>query len=178
MGVLHSGISGNREFPATTPSVILHAGNPESPDHARHLARLVELYWRPVYCVVRHAWGKSHDDAKDLTQEFFATVVLDRSLAGNYAGGGFRVLLRTALSRFLTDVARTAGRQKRAGETAAASLEQIGAVAVEAIPGAQSMAPDELFDAAWNETLMMRALELLEQKLRSEGKAVAFQLFR
>ncbi len=80
---------------------------------AVHMRRLVELYWRPIYSVIRHAYSKSHDDAKDLTQEFFATVMLDRELVKRYAPerGSFRALLRTALTYFMRDVARGLARQ-------------------------------------------------------------------
>src|SRR5262245_34630128 len=108
MGVSESGIHGNREFPSTSWSVIVHAQDASSPDYARHLRRLVELYWRPVYSVIRQSWSRSHDDAKDLTQDFFATVVLDRELVKTYAPerGSFRTLLRTAITRFMQDVVR------------------------------------------------------------------------
>jgi len=88
MGVLHSGISGNREFPPTTPSVILHAGNPDSPEHARYLARLVELYWRPIYCVIRHAWAKRCTIRLARAGEVCRLTVADDG-RGGMAGDGF-----------------------------------------------------------------------------------------
>lgn len=180
MGVSDSGISGSREFPSTSWSVILNARDPESPDYARHLRRLVELYWRPVYCVVRHAWAKSHHDAKDLTQDFFATVVLDRALVQTYAPerGSFRALLRTALARFMRDAARGATRQKRGQGAAAVPLDGIGEAEIEPVPGAEAMTPDQIFDVAWNEAVMSEAVALLERRLAAEGKATAFAVFR
>jgi RNA polymerase sigma factor (sigma-70 family) len=180
MGVSDSGISGDREFPSTSWSVIVHAQDPTSPDYARHLRRLVELYWRPVYCVIRQAWARRHDDAKDLTQEFFATVVLDRELVRSYAPerGSFRTLLRTALSRFMQDVARGTGRQKRGGGSMPVSLDGVGEETVDPVPGAEAMTPEQIFDLAWNEAVMSEAVALLGKRLRAEGKAAAFEVFR
>ena len=44
------------------------------------MAFLAEHYWRPVYQFFRR-WGRSREDAEDLTQAFFAHFI-DRGLAG------------------------------------------------------------------------------------------------
>ena len=72
MGVSDTGIRGGREFPSTAWSVIRHLKDPSSPQYQEQLRRLIAQYWRPVYWLIRHAWKKSHDDAKDMVQEFFA----------------------------------------------------------------------------------------------------------
>ena len=35
---------------------------------------LVRAYWRPVYYHLRVQWNATADNAKDLTQEFFAVL--------------------------------------------------------------------------------------------------------
>lgn len=180
MSVTEGGIDGEREFPSTSWSVILHAGDPASPDYARNLQRLIELYWRPVYCVIRHAYAKSHDEAKDLTQEFFATVVLDREVVQRYAPerGSFRAFLRPTITYFMRDVARESGRQKRGGGAPVVSLDRIGGTVVAPLPGAESLTPEQMFDRAWNETVLEEAMALLQKRLAAEGKSVAFEVFR
>ncbi len=180
MGVTDRGIGGDREFPSTSWSVILQVRDPGSPDYARHLSRLVELYWRPVYSVIRHGWNKSHDDAKDLTQDFFATVVFDRDLVKAYAPerGSFRSLVRKAITHFMRDVGRDADRQKRGGGALPVSLEKITEDAIEAVPGAERLTPEQIFDVAWNEAVMSEAVAILEKKLKADGKAAAFEAFR
>lgn len=180
MGVSDDGISGGSHFPLTSWSVILHAQDPDSPDYARHLGRLVQLYWRPVYCVIRYSWGKPHDEAKDLTQEFFATVVLDRQLVRTYVPerGSFRVLLRSTITLFMRDMGRFRSAKKRGGGTTQISLDCIGADAVEIAEGSTSLAQEEMFDAAWNETVMNEAVDHLEKRLKAEGKGAAFEIFR
>lgn len=181
MGVSESGIAGNREFPATSWSVILNAQDPASPDYARHLGRLIELYWRPVYCVIRSRWARGHQDAKDLTQEFFASVVLDRDLLRAYAPqrGSFRALLRTAIGNFMQDVARGSGRQKRGGGAAVLSLEGLAAdQGFEPAEGEDALTADEIFDRAWNRSVLAEAVAALESRLVGEGKRAVFEVFR
>jgi RNA polymerase sigma factor (sigma-70 family) len=180
MGLTDSGITGGREFPSTSWSVIVRARDPSSPDYAQHLGRLIELYWKPVYCVIRQGSRRSDADAKDLTQEFFAMVVLDRDLLMTFAPerGSFRALLRTALARFLHDEHRTAARLKRGGGAVPVSLEAVGAAVVEAVPGADALTPEQIFDLVWNEAVMSEALAMLERRLAGAGKQAAFRVFR
>jgi len=180
LGVTDSGILGDREFPSTSWSVILRVQDPDSPEYGRHLGRLIELYWRPVYSVIRHAYGRAHDDAKDLTQEFFATVVVDRALVRTFAPerGSFRTLLRTALTHFMRDVARGATRQKRGGGALPVSLDRFEAGAFDAVPGAEQLTPEQMFDLTWNEAVMSEALARLEKRLAGEGRATVYEVFR
>jgi hypothetical protein len=61
-----------RDFPSTSWNLIRGAGKA----HREHLERLIYLYWKPAYLYLRACGHKSVEDAKDLTQDFFATVVL------------------------------------------------------------------------------------------------------
>lgn len=180
MGVSDSGILGEREFPSTSWSVILRAKDSSSPEYARHLGRLIELYWRPVFCVIRHAYKRTRDDAKDLTQDFFASVVLDRALVRTFAPerGSFRALLRTALTNFMRDLARHDGSRKRGGGVAPIPIDELTAEALDAVPGSDQMTPEQLFDLSWNETVMSGALARLEERLTGEGRAGVLEVFR
>ncbi len=182
MGVNDQGISGDREFPLTSWSVIAHARDADSPDYARHLHRLIEVYWRPVYGFIRHSWAKTHEDAKDLTQDFFATVVLDRELVSTYARerGSFRTFLRTTIRRFLHDVERGRTRQKRGDGLPPLALDAMNgnAAAIVQVPNAHEMTPDQVFDAAWTAAVMNEALALLGKRLAAEGKTPVFEMFR
>lgn len=182
MGVSYSGIHGAHEFPATSWSVIVNARDPDHPQYARTLHRLIELYWKPVYCVIRHARRCGPDDAKDLTQAFFTDVVLDRSLLANYRQerGSFRSLLRAAIANYLQDEARFRDRKKRGGGTVPLSLDGWGDLEPELgeLPDARSLSPEQLFDLAWNEAVMSTGLSRLEARLAAEGKQTAFELFK
>jgi RNA polymerase sigma factor (sigma-70 family) len=180
VGVDETGIAGRRDFPATHWSAIRHARDPESPEHRRHLQALVEIYWKPVYAVVRQAFGRGQADAKDLTQEFFAEVVLARALPSGFDPdrGSFRVFLRTALARFMSNEARYAGRLKRGGGERPIALDGVDDEALAAPPEGAGLAPDEAFDRAWNRAVMERAVAELERRLVADGKAGAFAIWK
>lgn len=137
-----------RSFPTTAP---------------RPVDQLVTLYWKPVYCFIRHSWAKSNEDAKDLTQEFFTRMVLEGGLVHKYdpERGRFRVFLKTALVNFLRDVTKTAGREKRGGDAKVLELP-----VDDVLPDFGARAPEEAFDEAWRRVVIDRAVERLKQDLR------------
>jgi len=72
-------------------------------DENRALAgQLLKQYWKPVYAYLRRM-GYDNEQAKDLTQEFFLEVVLNRHLIerADSTRGSFRSLLLHALHQFL-----------------------------------------------------------------------------
>jgi RNA polymerase sigma factor (sigma-70 family) len=180
MAVGRGGIGGERDFPATSWSVILHSRDPGSPEHERHLRRLIELYWKPIYWVIRGTWNKSHDDAKDLTQEFFAASVLGRSLVSDFepTRGSFRAFLRSALKHFLQNASRDASRLKRGGGLKSISLDGDELAAGSVPGGSQAVTPEELFDLAWHQTVLQQAVAALERRLLDQGRTVDLEVFR
>jgi RNA polymerase sigma factor (sigma-70 family) len=180
VGVSDTGIGGRPEFPPTHWSAIRHAHDPASADYERHLRALVELYWKPVYWVIRHAWSRGNDEAKDLTQEFFAEVMLERSLSRGYdpERGSFRLFLRTALTRFMSNTVRDAGRQKRGGGQRLLPLDALEGDVLPAPEEGTALTPDEAFDAAWNRTVIDQAVALVERRLTADGKAAVFALWK
>jgi RNA polymerase sigma factor (sigma-70 family) len=81
--------------------------------------RLIALYWKPIYCLIRRGWAASNEEAKDLTQDFFLTEVLGRSLLSKFSRerGSLRSFLKGAVRGFLSNARRTARRQKRYART-------------------------------------------------------------
>jgi hypothetical protein len=61
-------------FVTTHWSVVLTAGGSDTTRAQDALARLCQTYWFPLYTYVRRR-GHSPEDAKDLTQEFFARLL-------------------------------------------------------------------------------------------------------
>ena len=107
-------IGGNgRQLPVTSHTALasIRSGDPQRRD--AELERLVQTYWKPVYSLIRRAWAATNEDAKDLTQDFFATVVLQDNFAERYAPsrGSFRGYLKGALRNFLSKRSRDDSRE-------------------------------------------------------------------
>jgi len=167
---------GGTAFPSTRWSQLLGDKDGPNRNYRDGLERILTEYWKPVYVFVRRAWGKSTEDAKDLTQAFF-TEVIDKDLLSKYAPqrGRFRTFLKAALKNFLADEHRTAGRQKRGGgkvripiDAEVAPLEELAAA-----PGGES--PEACFDRAWANEILAAALSDLQRELKAEKRERAYE---
>lgn len=167
-------------FPSTQASAIDPHGASRILQNRARSERLVRLYWKPVYCVIRQKWAKSNDDAKDLTQEFFTQEILEGSLLENYAPqrGGFRAFLKGAIFNFMTHAQRADGSQKRGGHVKLLSLEAGDLSIAEIVPNGNDLTPEQLFDRAWKREVLAQAIVLLEERLRAQGKEEYFQAFK
>ncbi|HSE36589.1 MAG TPA: hypothetical protein VLG74_04745, partial [Blastocatellia bacterium] len=66
---------GNDKFPVTRLSAIVASSSANQEERTRAFEALVSAYWMPVYKYVRIKWNKSSEDARDLTQGFFAEAI-------------------------------------------------------------------------------------------------------
>ena len=62
-------------FPVTRRSLLVAARSDDSDERRRALEVLIAAYWKPVYKYIRLRWQKDNEQAKDLTQEFFARLL-------------------------------------------------------------------------------------------------------
>lgn len=110
------------------------------------LDALVRAYWKPVYFFVRRR-GFGIEDAKDLTQGFFASLLERRSLLGvDPSRGRFRSFLLGALEHFLADERDRRGARKRGAPIPREDLDRVES----------QYRPEHSFDRDW-------ALHVLEQ---------------
>jgi RNA polymerase sigma-70 factor (ECF subfamily) len=162
-------------FHTTAWTDVLRAGT-DNPDRAREaLETLLARYWKPVYCYLRRK-GYENDEAKDLTQGFFHTVVLERGLLtkADPARGRFRAFLLTALDRYCADAHRMQTAKKRRPEGALLDLDAVGP-----LPGpAPETSPEQAFHAAWAAVLIDQALASVKQGLEETGRRTHWELFR
>jgi len=87
--------AGGRRLATTRWSLVVAAAGRRSDEADRALAELCADYWYPLYAYVRRR-GYDAEDARDLTQAFFAKLLEKHGLtAANPARGRFRSFLLT-----------------------------------------------------------------------------------
>ena len=94
-------------------------------------------------------------------------MIFDWELLRTYVPerGSFRGLMRAALTSFMRNTVRDAGRKKRGGGVPTLSLDDPHDNLSDAIPDAAALTPDQIFDVAWNQVVMGRAVAMLEKQL-------------
>jgi RNA polymerase sigma-70 factor (ECF subfamily) len=163
------------EFPATHWSVVLAAGHSEVTGASQALEGLCRAYWPPLYAYVRRQ-GHGPDDAQDLTQEFFARLLVKRYLQhADPACGRFRTFLLTSLKHFLISDWRKGTRQKRGGGHTLLSMDAETAEQGYAAEPAEVLTPEGIYERRWAATLIERVLTLLRSEYAGAGKERLFE---
>ena len=154
------------QFPSTHLSLLEAAGSGLSPDS---LNRVVALYWKPVYRFLRFKFQKTNEEAKDLTQGFFASA-LERDFFARFdpEQASFRTYIRMAAERYAANQHASENCRKRGG---AIEFEPID----DALPGVDS--PEKAFDREWRRQLLSLALDDLRIQCEQNGKQLQFQIF-
>jgi len=160
-----------RAFPTTRHSAIEAARSGDGIERARGLQTLSEAYWRPVYAYLRLHWRRSHEEAADLTQEFFAELIEKDLLARFDASRArLRTWLRVCIDGLVQNGLRRSGRQKHGGGFDFESAEQ----ELENAPGGES--PEARFEKEWARAVFGMGLRHLREKCAAEGKLAHFAL--
>jgi hypothetical protein len=109
----HTDMGGVRESFLTTHWSLVEDIKRKNDDNAL-IGLLLERYWKPVYCFLRHK-DYNNEQAKDLTQGFFHEVVLNRHLVhrAHASKGRFRTFMLHALDQYVVDQQRKESTQKR-----------------------------------------------------------------
>jgi RNA polymerase sigma factor (sigma-70 family) len=161
---------GARDFRTTHWSVVLSAGQRETPEGEAALETLCRAYWMPLYFYVRRH-GYAEHEAKDLTQEFFSKLIEKNYLGVVERGRGrFRYFLQTALKNFLANEWNRSQRQKRGGGVQTFSLDAQSAEDRYQMEAPGNVSPEHLFDKRWAQTLFERVMERLEQEFPAAGE--------
>jgi RNA polymerase sigma factor (sigma-70 family) len=177
----HEGAGFPRDFVTTHWSLILSAANlGKQEQKARDaLAELCRTYWRPIFSFVRGR-GYSIEDAQDLTQDFFVTILKNDWLQhADRNRGRFRSLLLRSLQNFLINAAEKSHAHKRGGGAEFISWDDWMAEAPSQLSlpaqALKSLPPERLFDLAWATTVVEHALRRLREECESKGKLWLFR---
>ena len=167
-------------FPATRWSAIEGARSDDPDERRRALDRIVSVYWKPVYKYVRARYPRSTEDAQDLTQEFFGSLIERRTLdAYEPHKARLRTFLRSCVDALVANADRDARRLKRGGGSEPLSLEYElaeGELARTGLPSPERL--DEFFEREWVRSLFAAAVDQLRASYAAKGKDVVYAIFR
>ncbi len=163
-------------FPSTIWENIQAAGDPDRPEHREQLNALCRDYWKPVFAYIRASWRKPPEEAKDLTQAFFAKLLEKGYLARlRPDGGSFRGYLKQALKHFLID----AGRSEMVRKPIQPLLMfEIPADQLDRVVPADAASADDAYDHEWLASLLDAGLRQLQDQLSAKGKKVYVDLLK
>ncbi len=166
--------SGHANFATTRWSLVVAAAKSPSPQARAALEELCGSYWYAVYAFVRRR-GAQVDDARDLTQEFFARLLeKDYLEAADRERGRFRTFLLTAVSHFLSNERARENAQKRGGDATTLSLDFERGEQRYLQEPADHWTAEKIFDRRWALTLLDQAVALLKQDYAESGKGALF----
>jgi RNA polymerase sigma factor (sigma-70 family) len=166
-------------FPATRCTLVRAAGSPDPVVRRQAAETLIAAYWKPVYKYIRVKWQSANEDAKDLTQAFFA-VAVEKGYFDPFdpARARFRTFVRLCVDGFVANERRASNRLKRGGGAELLSLDfavaegelrrQEPAVAVDL---------DDFFRQEWVRELFAGAVDDLRRQCAGSGKELHFKLF-
>jgi RNA polymerase sigma-70 factor (ECF subfamily) len=175
---LGSSAEGAASFHTTRWTIVMSAAQSQAPGAESALAQFCRTYWYPLYIFARRR-GYSPDDAQDLTQSFFLHLLEHRALADvDRLKGKFRSFLLASFQNHLSDQADHARRIKRGGGKEFVQLDAEEAEERYRLEPAESLTPENIFDARWTMTVLGEVLKQLRQEYVAEGKACTFDALK
>jgi RNA polymerase sigma factor (sigma-70 family) len=166
-------------FPATRWSAIEAARSSDPDERRRALDRIVSVYWKPIYKYVRARYRRSAEDAQDMTQDFFGSLLERRTLdAYDPNKARLRTFLRSCVDALVANADRDARRLKRGGGTVPLSLEfelAEGELSRTGLPSTESL--DDFFEREWVRSLFTAAVDQLRATYAEKGREIVFTLF-
>ena len=161
-------------FATTNWSVVLEAQG-ESPAAQAAVEKLCRTYWRPIYGFVRRQ-GTEAEEAKDLTQGFFALLLERRDLnMVRKEKGRLRSYLLTSLKHFLTNERNRARAIKRGEGQHLIPLDQFHEGEPAGFEPADTSTADQIYERRWAWSLMDEVMNRLEEEYRTAGKVILFE---
>lgn len=166
------------EFYTTRWSMVIGAGQTQTPAAAAALSDLCQRYWLPLYAYVRRRIADVHT-AQDLTQDFFARIIEKEMLAqASPERGRFRSFLLTSLKNFLANEHDRQQAKKRGGGMERLSLDVAGGESRLNLEPIDTLTPERVFERQWALTLLELVMERLQAEYAADGKQSQFDLLK
>lgn len=167
-------------FPVTRLSVVERTRSGDEETRRVALASIIEAYWKPVYKYLRVKWSLGPDEAADLTQEFFTTI-LEKEVVEKYdpARARFRTYLRLCLDGFASNARKAERRLKRGGGVTLVPLDfQTAEGEIARHEPSVDADMDELFYREWVRALLEGSVADLKRSADEAGRPVMFEVFK
>lgn len=163
------------QFATTRWSLVLDAGAADSARSILALEELCRSYWMPIHAYICRT-GVPADSARDLTQQFFATLLEKQwLLRADQERGRFRSFLLVYLKRFLSDDRDRATAQKRGGGRTVLSLDQLVEDPSIGLEPSATRAPECEYDRQWALVTLRNAMSRLQTEAAASGLEALFQ---
>ncbi len=163
------------QFATTRWTMVVAAGQEDSPAARQALESLCQRYWPPLYAYLRRQ-GYDRSRAEDFVQGFFAHLLEKRGLQSvkpqKYK---FRSFLLASLKNFVADEHRRAQAGRRGGGNCVLPLEFEQAETRYSLEPADRLSADKIFDRSWAMTVIARAMEMLRHEYADAGKGELFE---
>lgn len=174
----HGATKARGRFATTRWSLVSAAAEGGSDRSERALAELCGQYWMPLYTYVRRR-GHDVDDARDLTQAFFAKLLEKNDLrVADRARGRFRTFLLSSMKNFLTSEWRKKAARKRGGGVEILSLDFEAAESGYRLEPAHNLSPEALYERRWALGLLERAIADLRGQYEKAGNLAVFDALK
>ena len=153
-----------RGFSTTQWSLVLAAGDSQSPEFQDALATLCSTYWYPVYAYIRR-WGSDADTAQDLAQGFFSHLLETKALkVATPERGRFRSFLLASVKNYLANERDRAQALKRGGGRTPIPLDFNSAENLYRLQPAHQQTPEKAFEKRWALALLEKTLARLREE--------------
>jgi RNA polymerase sigma-70 factor (ECF subfamily) len=150
--------------------VVLEARGP-TPAAQAALERLCRTYWRPIYGFVRRQ-GVDPEEAKDLTQGFFALILERKDFQSvRQEKGRLRSFLLASVKHFMANERRDAATIKRGGRRTLIPLDWIGSDDSHEFDRRDMLSADLLYDRRWAFTVLDGVFARLREESRGSANA-------
>ena len=166
------------KFPVTNHSAIIRARSDDQIVRRRAFDTILASYWKPAYKYIRLKWQAGNEDAKDLTQGFFATA-FEKNYFATYDArkASFQTFLRTCLDGFVANERKAGQRLKRGGDMDHYQLDFAAAEDELAAHAASALSPEDYFHREWVRWMFTLAVEAFRRRCDEMGRGVHFQIF-
>ena len=166
------------KFPATNHSAIINARSDDQLVRRRAFDTILASYWKPAYKYIRLKWQAGNEDAKDLTQGFFASA-FEKNYFATYDAhkASFQTFLRACLDGYVANERKAGRRLKRGGDMDHYQLDFAAAEDELAAHASSALSPEDYFHREWVRWMFTLAVEAFRRRCDELGRGVHFQIF-